>query len=416
MSTSSLWTVWIILVADANVDGLHEGCDDDILSGATYNGIIDDTQLQWLSNDLSFVSKSKLVVISMHIPAVSFLAQFSTRGGMMDNMAEFYETVGCKRAADGSFPSANCERKVLMLYGHIHTTSNVVADESYEGWATALDSGSLPPGRAVPNAPFPMIDTGAACGAWWDGDFDETGVPESWDRMGSPKGYYLIEFDGTDYVDTYKGTNIDISKQMSLSILSPEFIEWYDKLTSWWATNPGNDELPPVSRNDLPDTSIVLTENLQEGEVYLQANVWNGNLDSEVFVSIDGGDPLEMVRTQPGEGEGPLESLDPYQLEQTLQIARYAFQSTSGDPNAQGYRRFQGSVFGPASPRPGTFNIQTNHLWRVKMPADLEEGTHTAVVTTIDDDDRVFTEAIVFEVAEERPDPYWQEEFFPITP
>ena len=403
--------------AVSNKDGLHPGCDDDILSSATYNGIINERQLKWLRNDLKYVPKEKLIVVNLHIPTQSFLAQNSVQGGQIDNPADLYEAVGCMRATDGSFPPENCTRPVLVLYGHIHTTSNVRPGESYEGWVTKLDSGNLPPGRAVPNVPVPTIDTGAACGAWWDGDLDSDRIPTSWQRMGAPKGYYLIEFDGNTFVDTYKASGKAMSEQMSLSILSPTFEKWFDELIGWWNNpngRPGNEETPPVNINDLGDTKIILNEELAKTK--LVANVWNGTKDSIVEVSIDGSAPLTMTRTQPGTGEGILVSLDPYQLKQTLQIARYAFRSTSGDDDAQGYERFRGSKFGPADPRPSTFNTASNHLWTVAMPAKLQVGIHVAKVTTVDVHGRKFSETLVFEVRDKKPAPYFRSELFEITP
>ncbi len=390
-----------------NADGVHEGCDDDILSGATYNGVLSAEQLEWLKNDLSYVPKHKLVVLNTHIPLLSFLTQDSGRN-TTDNLAELYETVGCARAADGTFPAENCERPVLALYGHIHTTENIRPGETYAGWQTTLGD------RAVGTTPFPQIDTGAAAGSWWGGDLDEQRIPTAWQRMGSPKGYYILQFIGNTYVDTYKGSGKPLDAQMSLSILSPTFEDWYHKLQDWIDSEPDITETPPVNINDLPDTHIITTDELAETK--LVANVWNGSLDSTVYVSIDGSDPLDMTRTQPGEGEGILVSLDPYQLKQTLQVARYAYVSTSGEERNQGYERFRGSQFGPADPRPETFGTASQHIWTVTMPEDLAEGIHTAKVTTVDLHGRKFHESLVFEVRDERPAPRFRTELFEVTP
>lgn len=393
--------------AEANADGLHPGCDDDILGGATYNGRVTEEQLQWIKNDLSFVPKHKLVVVNQHIPILSFLGQNNIQGSQLDNPGAYFEALGCHPADDGTYPAHNCARRVLALYGHIHTPSQVRPGETFEGWATLL---------GVPSSPFPQIDTGASAGSWWDGDFEDDGTPRSWGRMGAPKGYYIFEFYGNYYVDTFKASGKSIERQMSLSILSPTFMDWYNQLITWWTADPapGNDELPPVSRMDLDDTKIVTTAEL--GETKLRANVWNGSIDSVVTVSIDGGEPLMMTRTQPGTGENILESIDPYQLVQTLQTARYAFQSTSGNERNQGYEQFRGSLRGPASPRPSTFSTAAHALWTVDLPTDLSIGVHVAKVTTIDLHGREFSDALVFEVREQRPPARFRSELFEVTP
>ena len=54
----------------------------------------------------------------------------------------------------------------------------------------------------------------------------------------------------------------------------------------------------------------------------------------------------------------------------------------------------------------------TCHLWTLDLPADLKEGAHTATVTTIDAYGREYKDVIAFEVAEERPFPYFRHEVF----
>ena len=407
-----------------NLDGLHGNgnqCDTPD-TNPTYNGVVSKRQIEWLKNDLAHVPTSKLVVVNSHIPIFSFIDQNLARQ-MVDNVAELFEALGCKRSANGKFLPENCERPLLALSGHTHTNEQIRPGETYEGWKTTLDSGALPPGRAVGASPFPQIVVGAGCGSWWSGDFSDEGIPEGWQRLGAPRGYYIFEFTGNHYKDIFKATGKPIEKQMSLDLLTPEFVEWFDQLANWRDTNPDPDAAPPVNINDLPDTKIVPLDSLEE--TYLSANVWNGSRDSKVFAKFDDRRRIKMERTQAGKGENILETLDPFALKRQMQIARHAFTSESGEPRAMGFELFRGSVRcgGPDStdctPRPdGSFfwTDQSNHIWQVKLPSDLEEGPHTVTVMTKDIHGQRFEETLSFEVREERPPQYFQSELFDVLP
>ncbi|MFH5822399.1 hypothetical protein [Georgenia sp. AZ-5] len=92
-----------------------------------------------------------------------------------------------------------------------------------------------------------------------------------------------------------------------------------------------------------------------EGGTYLTADVWAGTTDSTVTVSIDGGEPVPGEINQPADGEGLLRGIEwshPYALVRQLTNARMSYQSTSGDPEAQGLHLYNGQVYGPLVPRP----------------------------------------------------------------
>ncbi len=405
-----------------NQDGLHGDGDqcDTPDTNPTYNGVITDQQIEWLKNDLAHVPNDKLVVLNMHIPIVSFIDQNIARQ-MVDNQAELYETVGCERAADGSFPPEFCKRPLLALAGHTHTNEQIRPGESFEGWAETLDSGALPPGRSVPASPFPQIIVGASAGSWWSGDFDASVVPESWQRLGAPRGYYVFEFDGNTYQDTFKATGFAAEKQVGIDLLTPEFVEWFRALKDWRNSNPAADAVPPANINDLPDTKQVLVG--QVGETYLSVNAWNGSKEAVITVSFDGGEPIEMQRTQAGEGENMLETLDPFALKRQMMVARHAYATDGDEPRANGFELFQGSQQcgeeAPCTPRPMSDFFQTDqssHVWQVKLPTYLELGVHTAKVTFTDHFGRVFEDSIVFEVVDERGFPFWNEANFEARP
>ena len=355
----------------------------------------------------------------MHIPIYSFIDQNIARQ-MVDNQVELFETVGCKRAEDGTFPPDECERRVLALSGHTHTLEQIRPGETFEGWETTLDSGALPPGRSAGPSPFPQIVTGAACGAWWSGDFDSNVVPEGWQRLGGPRGYLIFEFNGNTYKDVFKATGKAADQQMSIDLLTPSFVTWFRQLAAWRNANPAADAVPPTNINELLDTKQVTFAEL--GETYLSANVWNGSKESIVTVSIDGHPAQAMVRSQAGAGENILETLDPYALKRQMMIARHAY-VTSGDARANGFELFSGSQRcppnAPCTPRPDSsffWTDQSQHIWQIKLPADLTEGAHIAKVTVEDHFGRIFEESFAFEVVAERGFKYWNFDNFSVRP
>lgn len=373
-----------------NADGRHDFCNDPENS-PTYNGIIDDAQMEWLANDLARVPEHKLIVLNMHIPLVSFVDMTATKH-QTDNTQQLYDLV------EG--------RPVVALSGHTHTLENFRPGESFSGWQESLGLGETP---------FPQIITGATSGSWWSGDLDEYNLPMSIQRLGAPRGYLIFEFHGNEFSNRFKAANKPADEQMSMDFLSPTFLSWYETMKSWYETPASSrSATPPVNINDLPDTSI-LTHGDLAGGTQLMINVWNGSRDSEVMVQIDDRAPEQAMRTQDGLGEGKEITLDPFALKKQMYVFRYATKSESGDERTQGFELFRGSQYGTADPQPlagSRWTEASNHIWAVNVPADLEDGVHTVRVTTEDVYGQAFEMVKTFEVAAERPQPYFRKEVF----
>jgi len=374
--------------AEDNADGRHAFCTG---PNPAYTGAITPEHMEWLANDLAHTPSDKLIVLNMHIPLISYIDNGSSQHQVY-NTADVYAMLA--------------GRPSLVLSGHTHTLEQIRPGELFAGWQTAF---TLPLGPS----PIPQIVTGAACGGWWSGDFDDRGVPQSWDRVGSPRGHLVFEFDGNTYRDRFRATGKALDRQMSVSFLSPTFRAWYDALAAWLATPAATrPEVTPVGINDLPDPSIVTAADLSGG-TYLVANVWNGSKDSTVYVEFDGdGDMHQLERVQAGNGEGYVDFLDPFALERQMYVLRYAIRSDSGDPRAQGFELFRGSRF-VADPQPTSTGVTTrsNHTWRLPMP-DLDNGSHIAKVQTVDVHGQVFEEVLAFEIADERPPAFFRSEVF----
>lgn len=373
-----------------NRNGDREFCNDPE-NNPTYNGVIPQEQMQWLSNDLRMTPKDKLIVINTHIPLVSFV-DMDAGQHQVDNINELYELLQ--------------DRKALALSGHTHTTENIEKGEFFAGWSKAVGAGP---------APFHQIITGATAGSWWSGDLDADGLPMAYQRDGAPRGYFIFEFDGADYKETFKAAGRPLQEQMHADFLTPSFRQWYNVMQDWMRSpTDTRSSLPPLTIHDLEDTSILSLDDLQAG-VDLRINVWNGSKKSKVTAQINRLPPMIAERTQAGLGEGVLEFLDPAVLKRQMYVFRYAAASEHGDPRSQGFELFRGNRFGPAAPQPlpeWLLTRQSNHLWSLTLPADLPVGKHILSIRTIDRYGRAFSMQKPFEVVESRPSPMFNSEAF----
>jgi hypothetical protein len=352
-----------------NHDGEHGFCD----TSDTYNGYVTEQQMEWLANDLALVPMDKLVVLNMHIPIISFVDSGSNKH-QTDNAGDIY------RLLEG--------RPALALSGHTHTLEHFEPGEGARPDIAGLD---------IPATPFPQIITGAGCGSWWSGDFDDDGVPMSYQRLGAKRGFMVFEFEGNTFKDSFKATGEPAEKQIAVSMLTPTFVEWYSQLLDW--LQAGAHGVPPVNVNDLEDNMIIPTDEMYDTK--LTANVWNGSRSTKVSVKFDDRDEMEMIRSE--------NTLDPFALEKQMYVYRFAAESTSGNPRTQGFELWGGASHGPSSPRPSDEWMHTdnsNHLWEVALPSDLNNGVHTAKITAEDKYGRTYHETVVFEVRDQRPEPF----------
>ncbi|MEO1723467.1 MAG: calcineurin-like phosphoesterase family protein [Pseudomonadota bacterium] len=379
------------------LDNVHYPCngiDDqphcDPAAKPTYNGVISERQLDWLRADLALVPQYRLIVLSAHIPFVTFTDQEAAKH-QTDNLRELYDIVG--------------DRPALGLSGHTHTTEQILPGEHYQGWEKVTGTGPVA---------FHKIITGGVSASWWAGDLNDQGIPHGTQRLGSPRGFYILSFDGASYTDTYQAFGRSADEQLHASFNTPRFRAWAEKLFAFVDTQPvPANELPPVTINDLGDMNMITRDDL-EGGTWVAVNVWNGSDQSVVTVSIDGAPPMRTTRTQQGEGEeafrGP-ENADPLALAKQATQGRQTFRSTTGGDATAGYQTWQGTdwaseVAGPFLP--WMLTRGSSHLWRVDLPAGLPAGVHSMEVTTIDRYGRRFSHTVSFEIVEKLPEMNWR--------
>ena len=365
----------------------HPFCD--VSAMPTYNGVISQRQIEWLKNDLALVPKDKLIVLNAHIPFVSF-ADSEQQKQQTDNFAELAAIIG--------------DRPALGLAGHTHTTEHHRKGESYAGWHTHT---------GVKSAPFDLIIAGAVSGSWWTGDLNDQGIPHATQRLGSPRGYYILDFDGTSYIDTYRTFSGSETQQMSVSFNTPRFRRWAKSLFAYADIYfPPADIVPPVTINDLGDRNMLTTADLATGS-WVVVNVWNGTRDSVVKVSIDEGEPITAQRTQKGEGEaarvGP-DFADPWALAKQSTTGRTAFRSTENGEATDGFQTGRGFQWsGPPGPfRRHLLVRKSPHIWRAELPNGLVPGIHKLEVLATDRHGRTFREVLNFEVVERLPPLNWR--------
>lgn len=358
----------------------------------TYNGRVTETQLQWLEALIEATPEDRLIVLAHHIPFVSFVDAASNKH-QTDNLDRIHAML------EG--------REALSLSGHTHTIENHAPGQIFEGWAENTGTSPLP---------FRHIIAGAASGAWYQGDFNVDGNPMALQRMGAPNGYLHLEFDGAQYVERYVGQRIDRDRGQWVGLSTPAFRDWYAAIMDWRGQDAATREpLPPLTVHDLPDTSILTPEELAGG-TFLTANIWAGSAETRVTASLPGGAVLEMTRTQSGDGEAPgigADYADPFATARQLTVGRWAYESRSGDPRAQGFELFQGSGFGPAAPQPQLVVADRNmHLWTARLPEDLPQGVHAVTVTSTDRNGLVFEDTVIVEVRATRPPRFFRSELW----
>ena len=189
-------------------------------------------------------------------------------------------------------------------------------------------------------AAFHQIVTGAVSGSWWAGDLDDAGIPHATQRLGSPRGYYVLDFDGADYVDTYVRFGGSAGEQFHASFNTPRFRRWAADLFAYVDLYGAPSAIPPpVTINDLGDMNLLTRADLRGG-TWVAVNVWNGSRRSTVSVAIDGGAPVVAVLTEPGNGErarsGP-EYADPWAVARQSTNGRMAVRSDRGGDDTAGF-------------------------------------------------------------------------------
>ncbi len=158
--------------------------DDNFFIGRDwyYIGYLDERQLEWLENDLSYVPAGSRVVVSMHIPTTLDKA---------DREAFSYGRVSDDLVNKPALYKMLEPYKTMILSGHMHTSDyEQISENMFE------------------------INVAGLCGAWWCGEVCIDG---------SPAGFKYFQMDGGDVEWVYKGCGHPIDYQMKVYVGNPEY-------------------------------------------------------------------------------------------------------------------------------------------------------------------------------------------------
>lgn len=212
-----------------------------------YKGMIGDRQLAFVRNVLRHVAPDTLVVVSMHIPLVSFQDPRSTRDNTVDRAALLRLLAG---------------RPSVSFSGHMHTTEHHYLE---------LRQG----GRDVPPHHHHVLT--AASGGWWSGPYDRRGIPAADSPDGSPNGFHVLTVDGNRYATRFVPAAEKAAGQLRVLVDGPAqraAVGSHGTRGRVWGT--------PVPADALPDSELVV-------------NVFDGGPKTRVAAEI-GGRPLVAMQ------------------------------------------------------------------------------------------------------------------------
>jgi 3',5'-cyclic AMP phosphodiesterase CpdA len=292
--------------------------DADPLGAGSYRGAIGERQLAWLAADLARVPADRLIVLAMHIPLVSPLDP-GAPGINVGDRRRLLELVSGRE-------------HLLALAGHMH-----LVEHSYLG----AEEGFAGPGA------LHLHTLAAVSGSWWSGPLDERGVPVSLGRDGTPRGYFLLEVDGTAATVRFQPTGRPSSHQMRITL------------------DPGFPRLQPAALRDVRHGELLggRVELAQLFSTEILVNLFDGGPRSLVSATVDDRPPVVMER------------------------------SLRADPFVQ--ELFQRAA---ATLRPWVEPVPSTHLWAAPLPDDLAPGLHTITVRALDEYGREHRAHKLFEV------------------
>jgi len=311
--------VHFVVLDTINYLGTSLGSDDpDPMGRGSYEGGLGARQLEWIANDLHRVPGDRLVVLAMHIPLHSERDPDEPSINVFDR--------------DRLFEVLAERDQVLALAGHMHDSEHYYFDTD-DGFTGAK--------------PLHLHTLSAVCGSWWSGPLDERGVPISYQRDGSPKGYYLMEVDGNRAVVRFKATGKPDSHQMRITL------------------DTGYPHHRVETRRDFRHGEL-LGNRIELAQVY----------STQVLVNLFDGGPMSSVEFSIGDRP-------PEPMERVVRTDPFVIEL---------FQRESDTI------KPWVEAVPTTHMWTAQLPEDLRPGVQTITVRAIDDYGQEHTAHKIFEV------------------
>ena len=158
-----------------NIDNVHFLPDKE--DNPPYKSEAGERQLTFVRNDLAFVPKDQLVVISMHIP----LTEMNDVKKLMKLLSDRPHT--------------------LSLSAHTHIQRDDFIGQKH-GWQGGEN--------------HHHHNHATTSGSWWQGTLDEIGIPHTTMRDGAPNGYGIFTFSGNQYSIRFKAARRLADYQMNI--------------------------------------------------------------------------------------------------------------------------------------------------------------------------------------------------------
>jgi hypothetical protein len=159
-----------------------------------YCGRIGDQQLQFVRNVLAHVPREHLVVVSMHVP----LLTYQDPSKAADNTADRNRLLRLLAT----------RQHTVSFSGHMHLT-----EHHYLSDDTTADS-------AASHVHHHQV-LAAASGGWWGGPHDGRGIPSADSPDGSPNGYHILAVDDARYSTRFVPATGKTSRQLRAVLNSP---------------------------------------------------------------------------------------------------------------------------------------------------------------------------------------------------
>ena len=282
-----------------------------------YVGGLRPDQLTFVENYLRSVPKNDLVVLNMHIPLALHGKTF--------------------RQSDQKklFALLKDHPNTLSISAHTHTQNNVFFQQDTTGWQQAK--------------PHHHFNIGTTSGSWWNGMKSETDVPHTMMRDGTPNGYGLIKFNGSDYTIDWKVAGSPASHRMNIHVPRGIFT--------------GADDNP-----------------------LLTVNFFNGSAQSELKYRIKG-------------------ETDWQKMEKTYKVDPYYAKLSQRWKNLQKLNfteQWQNDTALADQPIPGTDIPEpdkSTHVWTAEIGTDFAPGRYTIEVKAKDRYGRTFTDYHTLRIA-----------------
>lgn len=175
-----------------------------------YIGGFTEEQFKFVENDLKFVPKDHLVVVSFHIPF-----------GYDEGTANAYRMDDQKRLLE-------------LLKDHPHTVS-LSAHTHIQGLHHLGSEYGMPEEKVHIH-----YNVGTTSGDWWSGEPDEENIPSTTMRDGTPNGYAIMKVDGNEFTLDYNAARMP--EEQTMSLWGPKVVpqnEWFSAslYVNYWLGN-----------------------------------------------------------------------------------------------------------------------------------------------------------------------------------